>query len=201
MTYNSIRSCLAVFTASLLAPLAVSAQTKPDNVPAGAQNAANAVSSTVRRYGIGVEGGVALNPELIDVGVHANFGPLFHNNIVFRPGVELGFGELTTEFGINLDVLYDFPGATRTTSWAPYIGTGPNFALSHESFSGVGTPTNVNVASPTTTNNTRFDFSDTSFDAGWNFIAGVRRPNGFFTEMRATAWGVANVRLVAGFNF
>jgi hypothetical protein len=47
----------------------------------------------------------------------------------------------------------------------------------------------------------RFDFSDTDFNGGMNFIAGVRKRNGLFLEMKATAWGVSNIRLLAGFNF
>jgi hypothetical protein len=47
----------------------------------------------------------------------------------------------------------------------------------------------------------RFDFSDTDFEGGVNFIAGARNRNGVFVEMKATAYGVSNVRLVVGFNF
>ena len=47
----------------------------------------------------------------------------------------------------------------------------------------------------------RFDFSDTDLDGGMNFIVGMRRQSGMFFEMKATAWGVSNVRLLAGFNF
>ena len=42
----------------------------------------------------------------------------------------------------------------------------------------------------------RFDFSDTDFTAGFNFIAGARRANGMFFELRATAYGVSNIRLL-----
>ena len=47
----------------------------------------------------------------------------------------------------------------------------------------------------------RFDFGDTDFVSGFNFIAGARRPNGLFFELRATAYGVSNVKLLAGYNF
>ena len=97
---------------------------------------------------------------------------------------------MTTTFGINLDVLYAFPGNTRQTRWSPYVGAGPNFALSHRAF-----------ATTTDTSGNRLDFSDTSFNAGLNFIAGARNRAGTFVEMRATAYGVSNVRLLAGFTF
>jgi hypothetical protein len=47
----------------------------------------------------------------------------------------------------------------------------------------------------------RFDFSDTDFHGGMNFIAGARNQSGVFFEMKATAYGVSNIRFLAGFNF
>jgi hypothetical protein len=160
------------------------------NVPAKAQDAEGSVERAVKRFGVGVEGGVGLDPQLIDFGAHATFGPIFNRNVQFRPGIEFGVGEVTTTFGINLDVLYTFPGATRQTRWTPYVGAGPNFSLSHLGFD------SATVQQPN-----RFNFSDTSFDTGLNFIAGARARSGLFLEMRATAYGVSNVRLLAGFNF
>jgi hypothetical protein len=34
-----------------------------------------------------------------------------------------------------------------------------------------------------------------------NFIAGARNRNGMYLGMKATAYGVSNVRLLLGFNF
>jgi hypothetical protein len=163
------------------------------NVPPEARQAEGSVERAVRKYRIGVEAGVGLDPELIMFGAHGAFAPIFNRNVEFRPGIEFGVGEVTTLFGINLDVLYTLPGATRTTRWTPYVGAGPNFALSHRGFE----------ADTEDTGNTRnrFDFGDTDFDAGFNFIAGARASNGLFLEMKATAYGVTNVRLLAGFNF
>ena len=104
------------------------------NVPPKAQNAEDAVERAVRRFGIGVEGGIALDPELIDFGAHATFGPIFNPSVQFRPGIEFGIGEVTTTFGINLDVLYTLPGANGQTRWRPYVGAGPNLSLSHRGF-------------------------------------------------------------------
>jgi hypothetical protein len=160
------------------------------NVPPKAQNAEGAVERVVKRFGIGVEGGIALDPELIAFGAHATFGPIFRPNLQFRPGVEFGLGEVTTAFGINLDVLYTLPGASGQARWRPYVGAGPNFSLSHRGFD-----------STIDEDGNRFDFGDTDFEAGFNFIAGVRNPNRTFLEMRATAYGVSNVRLLVGFAF
>jgi hypothetical protein len=160
------------------------------NVPAAVQQAGEAAERVARRFGIGIEGGVALDPELIMFGAHGTFRPIFIDAVSFRPGIEFGVGEVTTTFGINLDVIYTLPGATTGTRWLPYVGGGPNFALSHQGFSN----TDPNQGN-------RFDFSDTSFDGGFNFIAGARSQGRMFVEMKATAYGVANVKLLAGVNF
>jgi hypothetical protein len=47
----------------------------------------------------------------------------------------------------------------------------------------------------------RFDFGDTDFNGGMNFIVGMKTEKGAFFEMKATAWGVTTIRLLAGFNF
>jgi hypothetical protein len=201
--------------ALLLLPDAASAQQPPTsaaaasaqapNVPAQAQRAADATEETVRRFGGGVDGGIGLDPELIMFGAHATFQPVFIYEIAFRPGVEFGIGELTTLLGINLDVTYRLPGSAGR--WTPYVGAGPNFTLNHQGFSttdidkvttttGTGTTTAI-----TTESRNRFDFGDTDFTAGFNFIAGARARNGLFVEMKATAYGVSNVRLMAGFIF
>jgi hypothetical protein len=171
------------------------------NMPAGARQAQNDAERVVKRFGIGVTGGVGLDPEVVDFGAHATFAPLFRRDISFRPGVEFGLGEVTTLFGINLDVIYTLPGSTGGTRWAPYVGAGPNFALSHRGFSAddddVSKLNNLNNLS----DSNRFDFSDTDFSGGFNFIAGARSQTGVFFELNATAYGVSNVRLLAGFNF
>jgi hypothetical protein len=195
-------------TALLLLPSAAMAQQPPgdrrpegtssvraagqqSNVPQEARQAEQAVERAVRRFRVGVEGGVGLDPELIVFGAHGAFGPVFHRAVEFRPGIEFGVGEVTTSFGVNLDVLYTLPGATGTTRWMPYIGAGPNFALSHRGFESDEGDENGN----------RFDFSDTDFEPGFNFIAGARTQGGLFLEMKATAYGVSNIRLLVGFNF
>jgi hypothetical protein len=199
----SLTTFLACAAAVLLFPYAASAQqagapsprlerlaaqmvnAQQTNVPPEVQRAEAAVERAVRRFRMGVQGGVGLDPELIMFGA---FGPFFTPTLEFRPGVEIGIGEVTTALSINLDVLYTLPGATRGTRWTPYIGAGPNFSLSHRSFEADD-------------DFDRFDFSDTSFKGGFNFIAGARAQNGMFLELKGTAYGVSNIRLLVGFNF
>ena len=162
------------------------------NVPTTVRQAEDAVERAGRRLRAGIAGGVGMDPELIMFGAHGAFGPLFTRGIDFRPGIEFGVGEVTTAFGINLDVLYTLPGPARGTGWTPYIGAGPNFALSHRGFDSDEVEDDER---------NRFDFSDTDFEGGFNFIAGAHSQNGMFLELKATAYGVSNVRLLVGFNF
>jgi len=170
------------------------------NVPAPAQRAQGTVERAVHKYGVGVEAGVGLDPELVVFGGHGTFGPIFSNAVEFRPGLEAGIGEVTTFLGINLDVLYRFPGSTAQTPWQAYIGAGPTFGLAHRGFQ-LEESDQVDVPGVSTTNRNRFDFGDTDFNRGMNFIAGARNQRGVFFEMRTTAWGVSNLRLLGGFDF
>jgi len=194
---------------------AVAFELQPGQAPA--QGVQDSVTEAVKRWNIGVYGGVALDPEMITVGAYGTLGKVFSPAVSFQPGLYLSFGELTTEFGIDLDVTYTLPGE-RTSAWHPYIGGGLNFALSHQGFEApvdnsgsVTTPTPTSSTGTTTTTSTtttsteedtsRFNFSDTSFDTGLNFIVGARRASGVFFEMKATAYGVSSVKLLAGFRF
>ena len=197
-------AAVAIATAAIVIPSSVSAQQfsqpaalQQSNVPAAAQDAASDIEDAARRFRLGVRAGVGLDPELINFGAHAMFGPVFNPRVTFRPGVEFGVGEITTMFGVNLDVLYTLPGGTAQTRWLPYFGGGPNFGLSHRGFE---TDDEDNVDGDDGTRN-RFDFSDTDFNGGFNFIVGARNRGGTFFELNATAYGVSNIKLLAGFNF
>jgi len=219
--------CLAIATAALLSSTTLAlAQAAPgssdppqvnfaqlddgqrSNVPAAGRQAQQDVERAARRFRLGVLGGVALDPELIMFGAQGSFGPLFNGAIDVRPGAEVGIGEVTTLLGMNVDVLYTMPGS-RQSRWVPYIGAGPTFGLSHRGFETEeddhvtinGRTATGTVIVGATDGDNRFDFGDTDFNGGVNFIAGARNQRGLFFELRATAWGVSNVRLLAGFNF
>jgi hypothetical protein len=147
------------------------------------------VERELRRYNAGVVAGVSVQPELILVGGHATFERVFRRPVSVRPSLQLGFGELTTLLSLDLDVLYTFPGATRQTRWAPYIGAGPTVGFRHRSLEGEDD------------DGTRFDFGDFDAEHGFNFIVGMRNRRGAFFEMKATASGLSDVRLLAGVTF
>ena len=143
----------------------------------------------------GLEGGIGLNPQLINLGVYATFGPAFSEAVSIRPAMYLSFGEVTTEFGFDIDGLFTLPWSA-SDNWRTYAGVGANFALNHESFE-------VPATAPTirrTTTEDRFDFSDTDFKVRPERLW-AKNPNGAFVEVKGTAFGVGNVKLLAGFRF
>jgi hypothetical protein len=172
-----------------------------------AQQVEAAVTDVIDRFRIGFVFGVGLDPELIQIGAHGAFGPFFSESLEFRPGIEFGFGEVTTIFGINLDAIFMFGEATDKSRWVPYVGGGPNFSIRNRGFTESAEDTEEDGDSVEGEDGeevdepSRFDFSDTDFTAGFNFIAGARRANGMFFEMKATAYGISNIRLLVGFNF
>jgi len=182
------------------------AANQASNVPGAVQQAATTVDEQVRKWHIGADAGIGLDPEIIIVGAHGSFGSLF-GVLDFRPGVELGWGELTTTFGINLDVLFPLKGSLGdNAAWRPYFGIGPNFEVSHRGFStddshdGISDADDDHEGTSSDDEHGRFDFGDTNFDAGLNFIVGARK-NRLSFEMKATAYGVSTLRLMVGYNF
>jgi hypothetical protein len=169
-----------------------------DAVPPEARRLAAQVERQARRYRAGVMTGAALDPELISINAFATLMPLRQRSIAIRPDVELAFGEVTTLIGMHFDVLYALPGIRPSVRWAPYVGAGPNFSFSHR---GIEETEFLDPDQPTTIDNDRFDFSQFDWNAGWNFIVGARNPNGTFFELKATAYGVANIRMLGGFEF
>ena len=87
------------------------------------------------------------DPEVIDFGVHATFGPIFRRGVNFRPGVEVGIGDIDAIFGVNLYVLYTFAGYTRQTRWNPLRWWRTELLVRHKGFSS----DQVSATSSTTT--------------------------------------------------
>jgi hypothetical protein len=175
-----------------------------DPVPANVRQLSASIERQARKYRAGVSLGAALDPELISIDGFMTLAPFRNQGLNVRPALELAFGEVTTLFGLHFDVLFGIPGVKGTTRWAPYFGAGPSFSFSHrgiaeeEFISGDAPP-------PTTEEDDddedRFDFSQYNWDSGFNFIVGARSPGGTFFELKATAYGVASIRMLGGFEF
>jgi len=178
------------------------APSEEEVVPDQVRRIESQIEHQARRFRAGVQAGAAFDPQLISLNVFSTLGPFFSRNLQFRPNVEFAFGELTTLFGIDLDAVFSLPGVPRSVKWAPYVGAGPSFSFSHQGFETTEAKTEVDTANGTVQiDNGRFDFSTWDWNNGFNFIVGFKNPSGTFFEMKSTAWGGANIRLMAGFEF
>jgi hypothetical protein len=174
------------------------AQGRSQTAPPDVQRLQAEVERQARRLRIGLDAGVALDPELVSINAFTTFTPFLQRGIMVRPNVELAFGEVTTLIALNVEGLYMLPGLRRSIRWAPYVGAGPNFTFSHR---GVNEEDFIGDLNAPAVDDDRFDFSQWDWNNGFNFIVGARNPNGTFFEMKGTAWGVASIRLLGGFEF
>ena len=142
----------------------------------------------VRRFQVGARTGVALDPELVLAGVHAQFATGLNRNVIFRPNLEFAFGELTTLFAINLEALYRLPVSSRQARWGAYVGAGPGINFLKQSL----TRADRNV-----------DFDDLDTDVSLNLFGGVQNRNGMFVEMKTSVYAgpAPSLRLIVGYNF
>jgi len=139
-----------------------------DNVPASVRHAEQALKREARYVKFGFQGGFTLDPELVAIGVHAKFGPIFNPNLYFRPSGEFEYGEVTKLFGINADLIYKLPLTTGRKY--VYFGGGPAFNFVEQSFT-------KNVS-----------FSEFKYDAALNILLGFQFSNGVFTEVKTSVY-------------
>lgn len=159
-----------------------------DPLPEPVRQLERDIERQVRRYQLGVRTGVALDPELFLVGVHARMGPIFNRDVYFRPNVELAFGEVTTMFAVNLEAVARLPITARGARWSAYAGAGPAFQFSHQNFE-------------RQTSGPDIDFGDFDFQAGFNVLGGVEFRNGMFAEMKSTVYAAPHLRFILGYSF
>ncbi|HVW11319.1 MAG TPA: hypothetical protein VHC90_22190 [Bryobacteraceae bacterium] len=148
------------------------------------------IERETRRFRVGVRAGLALDPELILIGVQSQIGPFFGSNVYFRPNVEFAWGEVTTLFALNPEVIYRLPLASRNARWAPYFGIGPGFNFLEQSFQNE-------------TGGRRIDFSQFHSDVGLNLLGGIQYRSGMFMEFKTSVYSRPSptLRLILGYNF
>lgn len=159
-------------------------------VPRQVRSLEREIERQARRFQVGVRGGIALDPELVLVGVQSQIGPFFNSNVFLRPNIEFGYGEVTTMFGLNMEAIYRLPITSRQGRWSAYVGAGPGFNFIHQGFS-------------STTGNRNIDFDDFRYDSALNILGGVRFRRGTFVELKTTLYSTPapTLRLVFGYNF
>ena len=140
---------------------------------------------------MGVRAGVALDPELILLGVHAQVGPFFNPDVFLRPNVEFAFGEVTALFALNMEAIYRLPVSSRQGRWSAYVGGGPGFSFLHQNFE------------RTNGEGDKIDFGDFHSNVGLNILGGLRYRNGMFMELKTSVYSrpAPTLRLIIGYNF
>jgi hypothetical protein len=179
-------------TALEAAPAAQRAGTQPAQpVPPEIRRTERDIERQLRRFQAGVRAGMALDPELILLGVHAQVGPFFNPDIYLRPNVEFAFGEVTALFALNLEAIYRLPVSSRQGRWSAYVGAGPGFSFLHQNFE------------RETGEGRDIDFGDFSSDVGFNILGGLRYRNGMFLELKSSIYSrpAPALRLIVGYNF
>jgi hypothetical protein len=178
-------------------------------VPAAVRDLENTIKRQTSKYHIGIQAGATLDPELISIGAFGMLGPFFSENAWARGGLELGFGELTTLFAINLEGLYRVPVTVRGGTWNVYFGAGPSFIFADRSFTAEGdfaqddedTDTDGDGDVDEDDDNEDDRFNDFSFDTGLNFLMGVQSRGGLNFELKATAYASPSIRFLVGYAF
>lgn len=180
-----MKKFLYSFALLLLLQLPVIAQQQ--NQPQAVQRAESNIERQVKKYQVGVRGGVALDPELILIGVQAQLGPIYKTGISFRPSVEFAYGEVTSMFGFNGEMVYKFK-QERQDRWTPYAGAGIGINLLHQNFVNKGK---------------RIDFGDFHSDTALNILGGLQNRDGVFMELRTSIYSDPSptLRIVVGYNF
>jgi hypothetical protein len=165
------------------------AGTTAEGVPDSVRDAESTIARQFEKYGAGVRAGIALDPELLSVGMHATLGPFFDEGIAFRPNAEFGFGELTTMFAINLEAVYMLPFGQDQNRRRFYIGGGPGFNFVDRGLEAQQS------------DGTSVDFDEFEFDTSLNVLGGVEWESGTFVELKAAAYGGPAIRFLIGYTF
>lgn len=152
----SARAALAVFAIAVVAVLPASGQ------------------------GVGVRGGLSVNPDQFYLGVHAETGPVV-DLVRFRPNFEAGFGNDRIVAAFNGEFVYPFELRNGTRL---YAGGGP--ALVIISRDRMGPP----------------PFMDrTDVEPGFNFLIGVLFLGDYFGELKLGAIDSPEVKIGFGYTF
>ena len=163
----------------------------PSVIPPSVRRVEQDIERQSRKYGVGLRAGVALDPELVLIGIHARLGPIFTRNLALRPNLEFAFGEVTSMFGINLEAVRRLPINSRQGRWSAYAGIGPGFNFIHQGFK------------TSTSEGSNIDFGDFHYSTALNVLGGVQFRKGVFVELKSSVYAkpAPGLRLIFGYNF
>ncbi|MEX2302235.1 MAG: hypothetical protein WD733_14945 [Bryobacterales bacterium] len=158
-------------------------------VPPEVRRLERQIARQAKRFRAGVRAGVGLDPEIVTAGVHATLGPFFHPDVWLRPNAEIGFGEVTTLFALNLEAIYRLPITEQQSRWTVYVGAGPGFNFIDRDFE------------EAEAGEREIDFDDFDYESSLNLLAGLENRNGMFLEMKTAVFSRPQVRLQIGYTF
>lgn len=122
----------------------------------------------------GLRAGASIDPDQVYVGAHLETNPLVER-LVFRPNVEIGFGDDLTLAAFNFEFLWKFP--RRGGQWGLYAGGGP--AINLYQFEGPG-----DDAEP-----------------GFNFVLGLENTRGLLFEFKIGGGDSPDFKFGVGITF
>lgn len=160
-------------------------------LPPKAKHVERKIEHTARRWRMGVQAGMGLDPELAMFGVHSQMGPVFNRNVFFRPNADFEWGEITDMVALNLEGVYRFPTTVDRRKWAPYVGAGPALNFIHQSFQAqAGQGRNIN-------------FGNFDYETGFNILVGFENRHGTFFEAKTSLYSqpAPEFRLIIGKTF
>ena len=122
----------------------------------------------------GVRAGVSIDPDQFYVGGHLETDPLVER-LVFKPNVEVGFGDDVTLAAFNFEFVWKFPH--RRNPWGFYAGGGPAINLYQR------------------------DGPGDDAEAGFNILAGLENRRGLFFEFKLGVADSPDFKFGVGFTF
>ena len=129
--------------------------------------------------GIGVLAGISAAPDQFYFG--ANFmAAKVATNFWFRPGAEVGIGNSHTLVGLNGEFIYLVD--IHKSPWSAYFGGGPALIID-------------------TTHNDPPLSNDTNVGPGFNFLAGIRKSKGLFSEIKVGVIDSPEFKFGIGYTF
>jgi hypothetical protein len=125
----------------------------------------------------GVQAGGSVGPGQLFLGMHIETTPIV-GELVFRPSLEVGFGDDLTLVTVNPEFVYRFPRLSNP--WRVYAGLGPALNIYRW---------NANVGGGTSTN------------GGFTFVGGLEHDSGWIVEFRAGLANSPSLRFGVGYTW
>jgi hypothetical protein len=132
------------------------------------------VASTASAQGLGVRGGVTMNPDQVHFGGHYE-SPALIDHLHFKPNIEVGLGDDATLVAANFEFVYKFG---EYGDWGFYAGGGP--AINFYSFD---------------------EIDEDETEGGANFLIGAESRQGLFFEIKLGVEGSPDFKFSVGWSF